>query len=655
MGFFSGKINGLIKNARLAIDDVRQTWIDNFGSAELPKVRTGLFKDGIAVITPNEVNDRHGTGVILSRAFAGVEDILSIRTTDLHGDHNFGKVAIRINQRGLSNFQRYTEFSRILGGNSFRLILCVPYHEEELRTAIVLKEMFDAKLCVYIMDDNFIATRGIPGDLIKVALERADLRLAISPEMRDAYEYHFRIKFWLRPPVVTPASICTKAVVPEEAVLRKRQGIVIGSLWSNEALQSLAGAVSKAQIRVDWFGNSDASWLDFNVNMLAEKGIRVGGFIPETELSHRLRDYAFALVPSGSLDTNDPRPEIARYSLPTRMPFLLAVGNIPTIVLGSPKTAAAGFVERFGLGAVTPYDGDRLRQAVDELCRPVVQARIREQAASFANYFSGEGVGRWIIESTERRRPITNELEQIFGRGRSDEIVYLPPEVPDGVYADFQPTYLALERLVLAGLKPDFVVDVGASTGIWSRSVSRLFPDAKFILVEPLLTRYEQLNAAVKKGVRNLDFVRAAISDQEGTARFQVSADLYGSSLLKPLDHREYEVVEVPAITLDSLQKERNLTGRGILKLDIQFAEHLALAGGQHFLESVDVVVVELTLMRLAKGARTLVEMVSLFSDLGFRYYDDVGEWRAPDDGTLVQKDVIFVRSSLFPFPGALP
>jgi hypothetical protein len=65
--------------------------------------------------------------------------------------------------------------------------------------------------------------------------------------------------------------------------------------------------------------------------------------------------------------------------------------------------------------------------------------------------------------------------------------------------------------------------------------------------------------------------------------------------------------------------------------------------------------VVELTLMRLAKGARTLVEMVSLFSDLGFRYYDDVGEWRAPDDGTLVQKDVIFVRSSLFPFPGALP
>jgi hypothetical protein len=33
---------------------------------------------------------------------------------------------------------------------------------------------------------------------------------------------------------------------------------------------------------------------------------------------------------------------------------------------------------------------------------------------------------------------------------------------------------------------------------------------------------------------------------------------------------------------------------------------------------------------------------------LGFRYYEDVGGWRSPCDGTLLQKDVLFVREQLF-------
>ena len=36
------------------------------------------------------------------------------------------------------------------------------------------------------------------------------------------------------------------------------------------------------------------------------------------------------------------------------------------------------------------------------------------------------------------------------------------------------------------------------------------------------------------------------------------------------------------------------------------------------------------------------------FSDeLGFRYYDETGGWRSPSDGTLLQKEVAFIRSDL--------
>ena len=32
---------------------------------------------------------------------------------------------------------------------------------------------------------------------------------------------------------------------------------------------------------------------------------------------------------------------------------------------------------------------------------------------------------------------------------------------------------------------------------------------------------------------------------------------------------------------------------------------------------------------------------------LGFRYYDDAGTWRSPVDGTLLQKDAVFIRNDV--------
>jgi hypothetical protein len=39
--------------------------------------------------------------------------------------------------------------------------------------------------------------------------------------------------------------------------------------------------------------------------------------------------------------------------------------------------------------------------------------------------------------------------------------------------------------------------------------------------------------------------------------------------------------------------------------------------------------------------------MLNLLAQLGFRYYDETGEWRSPIDGTLLQKEVVFIRQDL--------
>ena len=63
--------------------------------------------------------------------------------------------------------------------------------------------------------------------------------------------------------------------------------------------------------------------------------------------------------------------------------------------------------------------------------------------------------------------------------------------------------------------------------------------------------------------------------------------------------------------------------------------------------EQVDVVVLELTLVRVHGGTKTLLEMCNRMNALGFRIFDQVGNWRVPTSGELEQLDVVFVRKDL--------
>jgi FkbM family methyltransferase len=208
-----------------------------------------------------------------------------------------------------------------------------------------------------------------------------------------------------------------------------------------------------------------------------------------------------------------------------------------------------------------------------------------------------------------------------------------------------------MRRLYNQGYRPDFIVDVGSSHGIWSHTTSKFFKDARFILIDPLMSKYEQAaRDFYLKKVPNATLLEVAVSNQGGTTTFQVSPDLYGSSLLNPADYRTYDTVTVDVLTLDQIAETYQVTGRGMLKLDVQCAEHIVLEGAKQFLEQVDAIVVELSLVRYDTKALVLLEMLNLLDQLGFRYYDETGEWRSPVDGTLLQKELVFLRHDLLVF-----
>src|SRR5581483_8124523 len=318
------------------------------------------------------------------------------------------------------------------------------------------------------------------------------------------------------------------------------------------------------------------------------------------------------------------------------------------IVVGSARTAAAGFLSRFEVGKVCPYEPSALRQTVQQICRPEEQARLRKNAAAASGLFSAKGLADWIWRSLEAGEPRDERFERAFCRRAGEVIPYVETPAPKDLQGDFALLYQAFRRLHRRNYSPDFIIDVGASTGVWSNTAKRIFPKARFILVDPFHSKYVRMNDWFFRSNPDFETIAAAVSDRPGEAELNVSPDLYGSSLLRPSDQSAGETITVPVVTLDDIAAQRKLSGRGLLKIDVQFTEHLVLAGAEQLLHQVDVLLLELSLFRYAPEAMLFPEMCELVRSLGFNYFEDVGGWRTPVDGTMLQKDVLFVRDSLF-------
>jgi FkbM family methyltransferase len=602
------------------------------------------------LVTASEINHRHGTGVLLKRVFPDDSDIISVRSKDHYGGdqqwagQNYCFADLEADRRAIfchvtSTFQRHT---------AIRRLFCVPYDTESLLAAIAIKEFYGIPMAIWIMDDQNIVAHKIPDALMKEFLAKSDVRFATHPEMRDAYETKFGLKFWLLPAVVPDRLICKTPGQLLQTQLGQSRGALVGSIWSLQWFNNICGALENSGIELDWFGNSQYFWLTDTELELQQKGLYPQGLCPEGLLAEKLKDYPFVIVPTGTLDDRDDQPQLSKLSLPGRILFILATANTPVILLGDPSTSAASFVKRFQIGVVCDYTPDSLKQAVEFVIDTANQHRLRENAVNVAQRFSDQGVDDWIWQSLAMGQAADDRFESLFQRSPIDLVHFIEPPVPENVYKDYVPVYQVMRRLKINHYRPDFVVDVGASHGIWSHTASQLFPESKFILIDPLINRYEQ--AARNYYLKNIPiakFLDLAVSNESGQLSFQVSPDLYGSSLLTPADFREYETVSVSVKTLDQVAQDQKIAGRGILKLDVQCAEHLVLQGASKFLDQVDLIIAELSFVRYDEQALVFLQMLNLLDELGFRYYDETGEWRSPSDGTLLQKEVAFIRSDL--------
>ena len=375
----------------------------------------GILKGADAIVTLDEVNDKHGVGVLLQRIFVASSNLITVRSQDHYGGiQQFGDLALRVSHGSVSRDTVFGNVLDVMGENTVARVLCVPYNADVVWNALAIRDIYGVPLCTFLMDDQNIYTSGIPDRLMQELLDKSSLILAISPEMVDAYKKKYRHKIWFMPPLVADQHILTDPKPPAGLRCSSPSGVIVGNIWGQQWLDMLRRTVRNSGVTLRWHSNSHFHYIQGDRESLARDSILVENdhLLNEKELVDTLREAPFTVVPSGNLNEEDDRLAIARLSLPSRITFILATSHTPVIVMGSKETAAARFVEKLGLGIVCPYRADAFRDAVKRITQPELNDALRRNAMEHVQRFSDDGAAEWIWQSLAQGEPVDDRYEQ---------------------------------------------------------------------------------------------------------------------------------------------------------------------------------------------------------------------------------------------------
>ena len=138
-------------------------------------------------------------------------------------------------------------------------------------------------------------------------------------------------------------------------------------------------------------------------------------------------------------------------------------------------------------------------------------------------------------------------------------------------YDDDLPTFVDMVH------EGDVILDLGANVGAYTlRAARKIGPRGRVIAVEPLPEAVSLLRKNIRHNqLTNVTVVEAAVCDIDGETIIHVGPRLNAASVVKKAGVPR----KVRAVTIDRLVQELNLQKVDLVKMDIERAEPLALAG----------------------------------------------------------------------------
>ena len=193
------------------------------------------------------------------------------------------------------------------------------------------------------------------------------------------------------------------------------------------------------------------------------------------------------------------------------------------------------------------------------------------------------------------------------------------------------------------GFVPSSILDVGAAQGNWTKDCLKVFPEADYLLIEPLKENLASLTALCNR-FSNIQFVSAAAGHISGYLSMRIQNDLDGSSFHKDADPRFIgSIRDVAVLKIDDLIKNGRIAVPDLMKLDVQGFELNVLEGANSALGNTEVVILEISLYKFLEGAPIFHDVISYMHKHDYVLYDIMTVMRRPFDNALAQMDAVFV------------
>lgn len=200
----------------------------------------------------------------------------------------------------------------------------------------------------------------------------------------------------------------------------------------------------------------------------------------------------------------------------------------------------------------------------------------------------------------------------------------------------------SLRNLVSNGFKPKYILDIGAFEGEWTLMCRKIFQDASFLMFEAQESKSATLSSIKSPFVDfHIGLLGPEINDK---AKFYINETV--SSALPESAKTNQAFVEIPMYTVDEVLKRKGIAKVDFIKLDVQGFELEVLKGATDALSLAEVVLMEVSLIEINKGAPLINDVMNFMNEKEFICYDICSIVRRPLDQALWQTDLIFVKSN---------
>ncbi len=199
----------------------------------------------------------------------------------------------------------------------------------------------------------------------------------------------------------------------------------------------------------------------------------------------------------------------------------------------------------------------------------------------------------------------------------------------------------------------DVVLDVGANTGQFAKSIRHANYRGKIVCFEPLPDAHEELKNRCIRDERIFIHPRTALGDVRGSVQINVSRNSVSSSILNLLpSHSDaapestyIDTIETNIDCLDNVFADYVAPGnRVFLKIDTQGYEWNVLNGAKISLNRIDGLLLEMSLLPLYEGQRLWKDILDRLEREGFVLWQILPGFSDPTSGQSLQFDGVFYR-----------